>query len=273
MLIKLVNWFLRRNGNVLRIIFERISPSLWQTRNEWIKLNKLIFILFRSFLIPNPIHRYCRPPVWIVARILDNAESYITKEAAKELRNKLSAHGTQQDYDYDEILKRIIMSVQPPSDDSPEQIVFEKKYFDYLPNDLDSEDETDEDSTQELVKSYGDLISVEHENEGDNVRRVNSRKFKRDLTGNSRQKRQSIYYYPLPLVHYSPYPNVNFYVPNDFPEYPAASSLQKRISSESYNNPNPWTPQNNPGNFHAPHNFYLPALKPGVKWVGRISNP
>ena len=157
------------------------------------------------------------------------------------------------------------MSVQQPSNDSPDQIVYEKKYFDYLPNDLDSEDVTDEDSTPELVKSFGDLMSIEHETEADNVKRVNSRKFKRDLTSNSRQKRQSIYYYPLPLVHYSPYPNVNFYVPKDFPEHPAVSPTQNRLSSESYNNPNPWNPQSNPGKLHVPYNFYLPAVRPGVK--------
>lgn len=219
-----------------------------------------LFLFFCTFLL-TPV---CSP-VRIVARDSDNAESYITKEAAKELRNKLNAHEKQQDYDYDEILKRIIMSVQQPSDDNAEQIVYEKKYFDYLPNDLDSEDVTDEDSTQELVKSFGDVMSPEHEIVGDNARRVNSRKFKRDLTSQSRARRQSIYYVPIPLVHYSPYPNVNFYYPHHFQEYPAASSIQSSYSSH------PWLPQNNPGRFHAPNNFYLPP-RPSTKWVENFSD-
>lgn len=215
-----------------------------------------------SHSILSSVYRVLR----IFARILlDNVESYITKEAAKELRNKLSARGEQQDHDYDEILKRIIVSVQHPSDDdsdNAEEVVYEKKYFDYLPNDLDSEDVTDEDATHELVKSVGDVMSSEHERPADNGRRVNSRKFKRDL---SRPKRQSIFYVPVPLVRYSPYPNADFYYPQDFHRfqpYPAASSVQNRFSDVRPNHPNPWSPQYNPGKFHAPNNFYLPALMP-----------
>lgn len=197
---------------------------------------------------------------------VDNVESYITKEAAKELRNKLSALGEQQDQDYDEILKRIIMSVQQPNDDNAEkQIVYEKKYFDYMPNDLDSEDVTDEDAAHELVKSYGDVMSTEHKVAGDNVRRVNSRKFKRDLTSQSRPRRQNLYYAPIPLVHYAIHPNVDFFVPQDFSHHPAASNIQSRFTSYNQPNNNPWTLQNNQGKFHAPSNFYLPAAKPGHK--------
>lgn len=153
------------------------------------------------------------------------------------------------------------MSVQHPSDDesdNAEEVVYEKKYFDYLPNDLDSEDVTDEDVTHELVKTFADVMSSEHEKSADNGLRINSRKFKRDL---SRTKRQSIYYVPVPLVHYSPYPNADFYYPQAyqrFQPYPAASSFQNRISDS----PNPWSPQYNTGKFHAPNNFYLPALMP-----------
>lgn len=191
---------------------------------------------------------------------LDNVESYITREAAKELRNELSAQGEQQD-DYDEILRRIIMSVQQPNDNA-EQIVYEKKYFDYLPNDLDSEDVTDEDSTHELVKSLDDSVySKEHEAVRDNVRRVNSRKFKRDLKAQNRVKRQSIYFVPVPLVRYHPFPNVDFYAPHNFPA-PSPITFQSRFDS---NQANPWLPQNNPGKLHAPHNFYLPAAFPGIK--------
>lgn len=192
----------------------------------------------------------------------DNVESYITKEAAKELRNKLSARGgEQQDHDYDEILKKIIMSVQ--LDDNSEQIVYEKKYFDYLPNDLDSEDVTDEDSTHELVALLDkDVYSKTHEAVRDNGRRVNSRKFKRDLASQERAKRQSIYFVPVPLVHYNPYPNVNFYAPPNFPELPS-TNIQSNFDR---NQANPWQPQNNPAKLHAPYNFYLPAALPGINY-------
>lgn len=153
------------------------------------------------------------------------------------------------------------MSVQQSNGESADQVVYEKKYFDYLPNDLDSEDVTDEDSTHELVKSFGGVMPAEHETSEDNARRVNSRKFKRDLTDQSRAKRQSIYYVPLPYYHYSPYPNADFYFPQEFQPYPAASSLQSR-----YSQVNPWSSPNNLPNFHRPGNFYLPA-KPVNKLV------
>lgn len=156
------------------------------------------------------------------------------------------------------------MSVQQPNDDSAERVVYEKKYFDYLPNDLDSEDVTDEDATHELVNSSVDILATEHEASKENVRRVNSRKFKRDLTSQSRPKRQHFYYVPVPLVHYSPHPNFDFYFPQDM--QPAASTaFQSRFGEDSFirnprPNPNPWHPQNNPGKLHPPYNTYLPAM-------------
>lgn len=96
------------------------------------------------------------------------------------------------------------MSVQQTNEDNPDEAIFEKKYFDYLPNDLDSEDVTDEDAVQESVQPF-DVVSSE-KNE-DNSKRVNSRKFKRDLADQSpsrfshdRVKRQSIYYIPIPWL-------------------------------------------------------------------------
>ena len=186
-----------------------------------------------------------------MSHALDNAESYITKEAAKEL-NKLSARGKQQDLAYDEILEQFL-SVQQSGDDGDEEKTFEKKYFDYLPNDLDSEDVADEDATRELLKPANARLD----------RRVNSRRFKRDLSAqNHRQKRQSIYLVPYPLNHYTPYPNVDFYYPQDYRHLSPATSFQSRFDS-----PNPWLPENNPGKLHPPGNFYLPPSKPGKKWV------
>lgn len=176
----------------------------------------------------------------------------------------------QQDSDYDEILKRIIMSVQQPAFNS-KQVVYEKKYFDYLPNDLDSDDVTDEDSAHELVEPANDALSPDYEYVGDNVRRVNSRRLKRDISSQQlqqRDRRQSIYIVPVPLVHRAPYPNIDFYFPYDLlSEQSNANSYQSRFGSNQYippnpnYSPNPWTPQGNPHQqFHKPHNFYLPAL-------------
>jgi hypothetical protein len=187
-----------------------------------------------------------------LSHALDNAESYITKEAAKEL-NKLNARGKQQDLAYDEILEQFL-SVQQSGDDEDEERTFEKKYFDYLPNDLDSEDVADEDATRELLKPENARV----ENEG----RVNSRRFKRDLSAQIRPKRQSIYYVPYPLVHFAPRPNLDFYYPQEFAHF--APSIQSRFDNP-IQNPNPWHPSNNPGKLHPPSNFYLPANKPGHK--------
>lgn len=152
------------------------------------------------------------------------------------------------------------MSVQQSNENNAEQLLYEKKYFDCLPNDLDSDDVTYEEATHELVKSSGDGMSPEHDSQ-DNGRRVNSRKFKRDLQ--RRAKRQSIFYVPVPLTRHSPYPNVDFFFTHNFPaySYPVASSLQSRVSGSNTAdiNPNPWSAQSNPGKFRPPYNFYLPA--------------
>jgi hypothetical protein len=206
--------------------------------------------------------------------ITDNTESYITKEAAKELRIKLSSKGEQQDHDYDEILKKFLMNMKQTSDESmmlDEQIVYDKKYFDYLPNDLDSDD-MDEDSVQELVKSISDVMSAEHETAtGHKERRVNSRKFKRDLSSQSRPKRQSIYYYvPLPIAYSSnrfsshPYTDFVFPGPMNYEPIPAASTQFQSRSSFISPPSNPWHPRNG-GKFAPPGNFYLPPSVPGIK--------
>ncbi|CRK87014.1 CLUMA_CG000833, isoform A [Clunio marinus] len=207
----------------------------------------------------------------------DNSESYITKEAAKELRSKLRARDDQREKDYDDILTRIIMSVQQSHEDNYNQALFEKKYFDYLPNELDSEDISDDDSPYELVKSVDTVMSEESDK---NARRVNSRKFKRDVTSGGksqdRVKRQSIYYVPVPLIHYSPYPNIDYFYPQTIPDYPAASSIQNRFIPDNVlkrnANLNPWHPQANTGKFHTPYNFYLPS-KPGNNNPNPPHNP
>lgn len=212
-------------------------------------------------------------PNWYCKCISENVESYITKEAAKELSYKLNARGVQQDGDYDEILKQIIMSVQQPAFNNLKQFVYEKKYFDYLPNDLDSEDVTDEDSTHELIESFNDAVSPDYEYLGDNMRRANSRRLKRDISSQQHQqrdRRQSVYLVPVPLIHRSQHPNIDFYFPRDLvSEHSNGNSYQSRFGTNQYPtfispnpnfSPNPWTPQNNPHQqFRPPYNFYLPA--------------
>lgn len=142
--------------------------------------------------------------------------------------------------------------MQQSGDDEDEEKTFEKKYFDYLPNDLDSEDVADEDATRELLKLENARV--------ENPRRVNSRRFRRDLLAHHREKRQSIYYVPYPLVHVPYSPNVDFYFPQEYRYFaPPQQSIHTR-----FDNPNPWHPSNNPGKLHPPSNFYLPA-KPGKK--------
>lgn len=226
------------------------------TRHEWLKLSELIFILFLPFSHPIP-SGFCLDDK--LSHALDNAESYITKEAAKEL-NKLNARGKQQDLAYDEILEQYL-SVHQSGDDGDEERTFEKKYFDYLPNDLDSEDVADEDATRELLKLENARV--------DNERRVNSRRFRRDLPAQNRHKRQSIFYVPYPLFHYSPSPNVDFYYPQELSYF---SPIQSRFDQPSPTNNNPWIPENNRKAFHAPGNFYLPPSRPGQKWVTQFSS-
>jgi hypothetical protein len=109
---------------------------------------------------------------------------------------------------------------------------------------------------EEAAHDFKSTLKIE------NAPRLNSRRFRRDLTVQNRVKRQSIYYVPVPLVRYSPYPNVDFYYPQEFRPIPTANSLESRFDPNVQNNP--WHPQNNRGSFHVPSNFYLPA-KPGVK--------
>lgn len=164
-----------------------------------------------------------------------------------------------------------------PNDNTAERVVFEKKYFDYLPNDLDSEDVTDEDVTHELDK---DAVSPEHKiADENNARRVNSRRFRRDLSNESRRRRQSIIY--VPLVHYRPYSHVDFYFPQNFHSDPMPSPFQTRYYARA---PNPTSFLQNPTNLNTQSNTnqwaynpkmfsgdrYLPPPNPEAKWVRKL---
>ncbi|KAG5670084.1 hypothetical protein PVAND_000369 [Polypedilum vanderplanki] len=207
----------------------------------------------------------------------NDAESYITLEAAKELRNKLGLgkqHEDRQQDDYDEILKEIIRHLpkqQQPSQ-QPTEIFFEKKYFDYLPNEIsDSDDITSEELSHELLKSEYASSEEQRQHVPHNER------MKREISVQQaeRNKRQSIYY-AIPLTHYNPYPNVHFYYPIHDPIF---NSFTHNIGAESRNDfgqalpsnsiyNNPWTPQNNPNmKFHAPNNFYLPPATPSSMYL------
>jgi hypothetical protein len=224
---------------------------------------------------------------------VEDAESYITREAAKELRTKLGIgkhhEGSPvepQFDDYDEILKEIIRNLPKQQQQQPE-VIYDKKYFDYLPNEIsDSDDVTSEELSHELVKMVSEYISAEDEqkqqhqqhmlNNDGVVREGSSGKTKRDVQQEekkTRSKRQSIYY-AMPLSHYNPYPNVHFYFPihdpifNSFPNTAAESrrDFAQVLPNPNYNNP--WTPQNNPHmKFHSPGNFYLPPSTPSPTYL------
>lgn len=161
---------------------------------------------------------------------------------------------------------------------------YEKKYFDYLPNEIsDSDDVTSEDLSHELVRKPGEYVSVEDEphmvnNDAitgvdvENVDGGGGRKVKRDVMqqeseNKARNKRQNMYY--IPLTHYNPFPRVHFYYPSDDPFF---SDIFNSVASETRNQPfpvvrqtqnvaNPWTPQNNPNlRLHSPYNYYLPPV-------------
>jgi hypothetical protein len=172
----------------------------------------------------------------------------------------LSSSIEQQD-DYDEILKDIIrgLRVKPKTD---QQIIYEKKYFDYLPNEIvDSDDAASEDLTVESVNPDSDVESAE------NIKRK-----KRDTSVRDKRHYQI---YHQPLHHYTPYPNVQFYIPydlfSDFSDHLPAfqprsfypqNSMPSYNSQPSYNYPSRFNPgsivQNPTARFNPPGNFYLP---------------
>jgi hypothetical protein len=216
----------------------------------------------------------------------ENAESYITKEAAKELRNKLShiksdGNVEEQQDDYDEILKEIIHTIQSQGSKEKKQqqqkqptVFYEKKYFDYLPNEIsDSDDVTSEDSSHELVKKHSDYNSLEDEQQHDeNVkygRRMKRDVMQQDVDNKGRTKRQNFVY--VPLTHYTPSPRVHIYYPTFDPFLsdifnPLAVESRQFQSFGSVPQPqqydrgiNPYSPQANPNQrFHPANNFYLP---------------
>jgi hypothetical protein len=168
----------------------------------------------------------------------------LTEEAAEALKTKFNSP-----HDYDEFLQEIIKHSQ-----NKRQIVYEKKYFDYLPNDgiSDSEDS----SLDSPIEDWSEESHLKTE----------GRKFKRQTDEDTLLRKTRQGFLPIPLYHYSPYPNLHFYYPFDlFSEVNTAN--ENRIYS-SYNNP--WTPQNNPKmKFHSPYNYYLP---PATQKPHRFNN-
>lgn len=165
---------------------------------------------------------------------LENEELFITKEAAQELQNKLKNFGDIND-EYDELLQELTRTNAPRQKN---QIIYDKKYFDYLPYE---EGQEDSDS-----KSTDDVKNIP-------FKRINSRKFKRDLTS-QRDKRQSNYqlqYSPVPLQYFYQQPIVTYYVPQTI-EIPSSYQSQQFLRT----NTNQWTDQQQ--KLHAPGNFYLP---------------
>lgn len=174
----------------------------------------------------------------------------------------MSSSIEQQD-DYDEILKDIIrgLGVKPKS--SQQQIIYEKRYFDYLPNEImDTDDVASEDLTHESVNPENSRGSSGFESSENNKRE------KRDTPVRDKRHYQI---YHQPLRHYSPFPQVSFYIPyelfsdhsNPFPAF--EPRIFNSWNQPNYNvNPqyNPGNPYQNPGHFHSPGNFYLPPPSP-----------
>lgn len=193
----------------------------------------------------------------------DDTEAFITKEAAKELRNKFSSSGgakNEQLDDYDEVLKDMIRVFQNHQK-SDQQFYFEKKYFDYLPNEVpDAEvDSLNEELNSESINPSsggGSSISIDDEES------IGAKRAKRDVKNSqtgSRDKRQ-LWYAPIPLRHHSPVPNLHFYYPVDL--FSDFNEPIPAFQSRTYNN-NPWTPQSSPTlRFHPPGNYYLPPSPP-----------
>lgn len=190
----------------------------------------------------------------------DDTEAFITKEAAEELKNKFSssravgvAKNEQLD-DYDEVLKDMIRVFENRQKSNQQQFYFEKKYFDYLPNDIhDTEvDSLNEELNSEAINPSsggGSGISIDDEES------VGAKRAKRDVEAGSREKRQ-IWFAPIPLHHHSPVPNLHFYYPVDL--FSDFNEPIPAYQSRTFNN-NPWTPQSSPSfRFHPPGNFYLP---------------
>jgi hypothetical protein len=153
---------------------------------------------------------------------LDNAKSH---SHLKTTRKIFRQEREQQDHDSDEILSEIISNDREfIGDGEGDRVIFEKKYFDILPNDLDSEDVEDDDVSDTAPISLS-ASSLESEDLVNNRRRVNSRRFRRDLTSSSRQKRNFFYPYQQPVFsnnqnQYRPAPRqfiTDFYFPQELP--------------------------------------------------------
>lgn len=178
----------------------------------------------------------------------------------------MSSSIEQQD-DYDEILKDIIRGLRVKPKTDQQQIIYEKKYFDYLPNEIvDSDDVTSEDLTHESESVNPDSESPE------NVKRE-----KRDTS--VREKRHYEIYHQ-PLHHYTPVPRVNFYIPydlfSDFTAFAPRSFYPQNNPAPSYVQPpsysigsrfspvssyNPGNPSHNPNvRYYPPGNLYLPPV-------------
>lgn len=173
--------------------------------------------------------------------------------------------------------------------ESDETNIFEKKYFDILPNDLYSDEDAGDVSSKtsnDDIKSFSHLPAALADESAE--RRVNSRRFRRDSPDSSsnRQKRQNYFINPYPLTHSrSIYPQytADFFFPQDLqyinqpfqrvysrqqpvvlyqqPQPYYRQAVQRPVVHDGYHYPrpssNPFYPSNS-NNFHKPGNFYLP---------------
>lgn len=176
----------------------------------------------------------------------------------------------QQSDDYDDVLKDMIRVFQNRQK-SEKQLYFEKKYFDYLPNEVAESDDSinnEEFNSESIINpssggggsNQQSVESDDDDEDGDGGVRRTKRDVRQQAAG--RNKRQL--WYSVPLYHNSPVPNVHFYYPidlfSDFPDpLPVFQSPRTSTYNNNNNNNNPWIPQNNPSiRFYPPGNFYLP---------------
>jgi hypothetical protein len=230
----------------------------------------------------------------------DNAKSHSHHKTTSKTPNELKIsrqEREQQDHDSEEILSEIISNREFIGDGEGDRVIFEKKYFDILPNDLDSEGVEDSDvfETAPISLSASSLEAEDLVDKRDNRRRVNSRRFRRDLTSLSRQKRNfyNLYQPDIPYNQYHPIPRQfvsDFYFPQELqydnnpynimvhrrsPQYPPPQLSYHPSVNHVYYDPqtinNPYHPINN--NRLKPGPTYLPPSSPQPMQPSRPLKP
>ena len=181
-------------------------------------------------------------------------ESFITKEAAEEMRLRLrdSKKSDADEEDYDEVLQELL---QKSRGKDHKKAIYDKKYFDYLPSEEAEKYKYPKEESASLENSKSDEDSKSSEG-----RRINSRRFRRDVPNNQGREKRHFYQLasqqPYEAIFREPY---HFYVPaNPYrTQYVAAPAYQtiSYIWQPEFSHPNNFRPQEN----YQPGQTYLPA--------------